>query len=250
MGFGLAMLGGGLISGGLSYLGSKSQSDAAKSAARAGVSAEQANLDLQRRMWEVGRSDVAPWKEAGEEALKNLRREEETYRTAIRWPNTYRESPGFGWLQEQGIEALNRGASASGELDSGARSKDLLAYGQGLALQDYTGYLGRLETLMNRYAGTAGMGQTASGQLASMGQNYASNAGSALSSMGQAQAGGYINQANARTGLYNNLSNIASTGVNQYMLNNYLQNLGGGSFGASGFGSAGASASGFGNIAV
>jgi len=220
-----------VVGGGLAYLGSREQASAAESAANAQVAAGDRATQTQLRMFEQNRADLAPWRQAGERSLGDLERLQGTYESAIMNPNQYQRSPGYGWLQRQGIDALNRGASASGQLDSGARSKDLISFGQGLALQDYSGYLGRLESLMNRYAGTAQVGQTASGTLANLGQNTANNLASIYQGQGQAVAGGQINQANARTGLYNNLSNIGSNAANQYMLNNYLQNMGGGSAG-------------------
>ena len=118
----------------------------------------------------------------------------------------------------QGNKNINRQHAASGQFGSGRNQKDLMQYGQGLALTDYQGYLGRLESLMNRYAGTSQVGQTASGQLAGLGANAANQVGSA-------NYASEINQGNARTGLYQNLSNIGTTATNQFMLNNYLQNM-------------------------
>ena len=100
-----------------------------------------------------------------------------------------------------------------------------MQYGQGLALTDYQGYLGRLESLMNRYAGTAQVGQTASNTLAGLGTNVANQIGANSIYAGQAGAASQINQANARTGLYQNLSNIGTNAINQGMLNNYLGNM-------------------------
>jgi hypothetical protein len=43
---------------------------------------------------------------------------------------------------------------------------------------------------------------------------------------GNAMAGSAINQANARTSMYQNFSNIGSNAVNQGLTYNYLQNMG------------------------
>lgn len=228
---GAAILGSSIIGGGLGLLGSKEQSSAAKRAAESQVAAGDRATQAQLEMYYQSRKDLAPWRLAGERSLADLEREQGLYADVVHDPNLYKESPGYGWLQQEGIEALSRGASAAGKLGSGQYSKDLLRFGQGLALQDYSGYLGRLESLMNRYAGTAQVGQTASGTLANLGQQTGTNLGNIYTGMGQAQAGGYINQANARTGLYSNLANIGSNAMNQYMLYNYLGNLGGGGSG-------------------
>jgi hypothetical protein len=169
-------------------------------------------------MYAQNREDLAPWREAGERSLADLERVQGTYEGAVMDPGQYVESPAYNWLQEQGIDAINRKAAAQGQFGSGRNQKDLMQYGQGLALTDYQGYLGRLESLMNRYAGTSQVGQTASGQVAGLGANAANQ-------VGAAQYAGEINQGNARTGLYQNLSNIGTTAANQFMLNNYLQNM-------------------------
>ena len=54
---------------------------------------------------------------------------------------------------------------------------------------------------------------------------------------GNAQAGGVINQANARTGMYQNLANIGTNYANQSALNNTLQNMGNTGGGGSGYSS-------------
>lgn len=217
---------------GSSLASGENQSDAAREAAQLQAAGGDRALAFQREQY----ANLAPWRQFGEKGLQDLTGAQQKYAGAvddygrlINDPSSYTQSPGYGWLQQQGIDALNRGASASGKLDSGERSKDLMAYGQGLALQDYggavqrqSGYLGRLESLMNRYAGNAGIGQTANTQ----GQNIAGNMGNIAMNQGNAQAGGVINQANARTGMYQNLANIGTNYANQSALNNTLQNMG------------------------
>jgi hypothetical protein len=215
-----------LVGGAASYFGSKNQEKAAKDAAKYQMEGMDEATKLQWKMYRKNREDLAPWREAGERGLENLERMQGTYEGAVMDPNQYKESPGFDWLQQQGIGAVNRGAAARGMSGTGRNDKDMMQYGQGLALQDYQGYLGRLESLMNRYAGTSQVGQTASNTLAGLGQNAANQMGSYSIYGGQAQAGGEIGQANARTGLYSNLSNIFSNSVNQGITSGYLQNMG------------------------
>jgi len=217
MGIETAILGSAIIGGGLSYLGSKEQSSAAQSAANTQAAAADRAAQLQYQMFQENRSDLAPWRAAGGRSLADLERLQGTYESAVMNPNQYKQSPGYGWLQQQGLDALQKSGAAGGV----PITRDAIRFGQGLALQDYTGYLGRLD----RYAGTAQVGQTASNNLAALGQNYAGNVGNIYQNAGNAIASGQINQANARTGLYSNLSNIGSNAVNQYMLSNYLSNL-------------------------
>lgn len=227
MGVTEAIIGGSAILGaGASIFGAKSQSDAAKDAARAQGKAADRATEAQLEMYYQSREDLAPWREAGTRGLADLERIQGTYEGAIMDPNQYVESPAYNWLQEQGINALDRRASAAGTRGSGGHSKDLIQYGQGLAKTDYGGYLSRLESLMNRYAGTSNVGQTSTATTATLGANAANQIGQNALYAGNAQAWGQIGQANARTGLYNNLSNIGSNAVNQYMTYNALQNMG------------------------
>ena len=207
----LAIVGGSIIGGALANRGAKKAGDAAADAA-------DAQTKVQWNMYNQNREDLAPWREAGVRSLADLERVQGTYEGAVMDPNQYKQSPGYNWLEQQGRAAVNRQSAAQGQFGSGRHQKDLMQYGQGLALQDYQGYLGRLESLMNRYAGTSQVGQTASGQIAGLGANAANQVGSA-------QYASQINQGNARTGLYQNLSNIGTNATNQFMLNNYLQNM-------------------------
>jgi hypothetical protein len=223
-------------SGVLSYLSSENEADAARDAAKYQQQGADRAADVQWDMYKQNRKDLAPWREAGGRGLEDLERVQGTYEGAVMDPGSYEKSPGYNWLQQQGINAIDRGAAAGGMSGSGRNSKDLMQYGQGLALQDYQGYLGRLESLMNRYAGTAQVGQTASSTLAGLGANAANRVGSYDLYGGNAQAGGEINQANARTSMYQNFSNIGSNAVNQGMTYNYLQNMGQQPSGSSGSG--------------
>ena len=200
-----------VIGGGLSYMSSREQADAARQGA-------DAQAQVQWDMYDQNRKDLAPWREAGERSLADLERVQGTYEGAVMDPNQYKQSPGYDWLRKQGEDAINRRSAAQGQFGSGRNQKDLMQYGQGLALQDYQGYLGRLESLMNRYAGTSQVGQTSSSLVAGLGANAANQ-------VGQAAYASQINQGNARTGLYQNLSNIGSNAVNQGMMYNYLGNM-------------------------
>jgi hypothetical protein len=214
------------VSAGLSYLSSRDQADAARDAAKYQTEGMDAATKAQMEMYYQGREDQAPWREAGGRDLANLERVEGMYEAAIMDPGQYKESPGYNWLQKQGEAAIGRKSAAQGQFGSGRHDKDLMQYGQGLALQDYQGYLGRLGSLMDRYAGTSGVGQTSANQSALLGANTANQVGSYNIYGGQAQGGMAINQGNARTGLYGNLSSIFSNSVNQGITGNYLGNMG------------------------
>ena len=220
-----AVVGSALVGAGASYLSSENASDASKDAAEQQRQGADRATEAQLEMYYRSRKDLAPWRQAGKRGLADLERLQGTYEGAVMDPNQYKQSPAYDWLRQQGNANINRQAAASGQFGSGRNQKDLMQYGQGLALTDYQGYLGRLESLMNRYAGTAQVGQTASNTLAGLGQNTANQIGQNSIFAGQAGAASQINQANARTGLYQNLSNIGTNAINQGMLYNYLGNM-------------------------
>ena len=68
----------------------------------------------------------------------------------------YSASPGYQFQMDQGLQALERSASARGMLASGNTSADILGYSQGLASQDYGSWLDRLNGLGQQGVGIAG----------------------------------------------------------------------------------------------
>lgn len=227
MSWAAAIVGGSAVIGaGISYAGSRQQSSSANSASRYGKSQMNQARQRYREQFNLIEKSYAPWREAGLEDLADLDRIQEQYEGAIQDPNKYIQSPGYDWLQQQGVSAIDRGAASRGKLDSGQNQKDLVAFGQGLASQDYGNYLARLENLMGTYTRGSQTGFNATSAVA-QNRRWSMDADASLR---MAKAGmntaGQIGQANAQTGFYNNLSNIGSNAVNQYMLYNYLQNIG------------------------
>lgn len=90
----------------------------------------------------------------------------------------FRQSPGYQFALQQGLQAAQRGTAAQGLTGSGAEARELQRVGQGLASQEYGQY-------QNRLANLAGMGQTAAQQAA----QQAYGTGQQLSGLGQYYAG-------------------------------------------------------------
>jgi hypothetical protein len=226
MSWSAAIIGGSsIIGGGLGYMGYRQQANTlgnmSKQQKKYGREARQ---DYKKALKNIKRN-LAPWISAGEGSLEDLLRIQDQYESVIQDPNEYIQSPGYNWLQQQGIQAIDRGAAARGKLDSGQNQKDLMQFGQGLASQDYGNYLSRLENLMNQYTRTSQMGQNATSQRNQY--EFGTAQGKAnvrMQSLGQ-QGSTQLGLANAQTGLYNNLASIGSNAANQYMLYNYLNNL-------------------------
>jgi len=70
--------------------------------------------------------------------------------------SAYSTSPGYQFQMDQGLQALERSASARGMLASGNTSAYILGYSQGLASQDYSSWLDRLNGLGQQGVGIAG----------------------------------------------------------------------------------------------
>lgn len=66
------------------------------------------------------------------------------------------QDPSYAWRLAEGQKALERGASARGNLLGGAQQKALMGYGQGMASQEYANQFGRNMSLANLGYGAAG----------------------------------------------------------------------------------------------
>lgn len=97
--------------------------------------------------------------------------------------DNYRNSTGYQFRLNQGLNAVNSGYAGAGTVKSGAAMKAINDYGQGMASQEFGNYLAAL-------GNQQGLGLSAASAQAGVGQNYANS----LSNIYQANAG---NQANA-----------------------------------------------------
>lgn len=119
----------------------------------------------------------------------------------------FQETPGYQFAFNQGVQALDRSAASRGRLLSGAQDKALTRYGIGTGNQEYGNYLNRLSSM-------AGVGQTATGSVASAGQNFAQGGSNALMAGGNAVANGLNNAAGARASGYINSANAWGSAIN------------------------------------
>lgn len=138
------------------------------------------------------------------------------------------KSPGYDFRFDEGVRAMDRSASARGQLMSGGQMRELQRYGQGLASSEFNNYANRLATI-------AGIGQSANftggqlgGQIAGQVGTSAANIGQSIMAGGSALASGQIGSANA-----------VSQGIGNIASNPWLQQWGSGLF-SSGAASTGA----------
>ena len=168
------------------YSSSKSSKEAAKSQREAA----QASQDWQERVYYQTREDMAPWMEAGEEALGTLRAK------VGAGPGEYEKSPYYNFLLEEGVKARERGAAAKGMLESGAEQKGLTEWGQKLASTDYQTWLNDWYKSLTPLQSLAGLGQTTAQQTSALGTQQAGQIGQNILAGGQARAAGQLGQAN------------------------------------------------------
>jgi hypothetical protein len=155
-------------------------------------------------------------------------------------------TPGEQFMLQQGEQAINNNASASGTIGNTGTDRALMNYGENLASTDYQQvynnalqqyqqsynvYQNNQANQWNRLASLAGMGQVSAGQLNSAGQSASGNVANILGTTGAqvgqninnaaaANASGYIGQANSYGGALSNLSNLGSTLSLASLLNN------------------------------
>lgn len=123
----------------------------------------------------------------------------------------YQADPGYAFRLAEGQKALERSAAARGGLYSGRAMKDMNAYAQGQASQEYGNAYNRYQSNQNnqynRLASLAGVGQTANNALAQSGQNYANQVGNLTMTNAANQGNAGLVAANARSSGYAGLGN-------------------------------------------
>lgn len=90
--------------------------------------------------------------------------------------------PGYNFRLEQGVNALDRSASARGGLYSGAAAKALTEYGQGMGSAEYGNYYDRL-------GGQAAIGYNSAGQQAGLAAGLGANEANVISGAAGNRAG-------------------------------------------------------------
>ena len=204
IGMGAAILGSAAIQAGAGYLSGKAGADAASDAQAAAQRRLDSGLDF-------AKAKFRPFRTAGLAALDDLN-------ALFLSPDgtdisPFLETPGYQFIQDQGLDAINRAQAAGGRLVSGETLEAASQFNQGLASTQFDNYVNRLMSL-------AGMGFDATSNItgAALG---ASSAGANLA-YGTGLAGGA-----ARQGMYDAFGNAANGAIGNAIFADYL---GGGNF--------------------
>lgn len=159
-------------------------------------------------------------------------------------PGDLTNDPGYQFREEQGAAPLTTGASASGNMLSGATQQALARYNQNFASNEYNNAYQRAQgaytTNLAALGGAAGMGQQAANQLGGYGMGY----GNTLANIGAQQAG-YANQYGSNLAnlslMQGNVNAGLATGEQSaaFMQGQHLQDIGSGNMGGGGGGGQG-----------
>jgi len=144
-------------------------------------------------------------------------------------PGEFTESPGYQFTLGEGMKGIERMASATGRLGSGASMKAGARYAEGLASLEYDNFLRRYYESLNPYFSLAGMGQLSAGQSGQNALTAGGQIGQSYMAGGQAQAAGQLGGAYPYSQFANwGASNLMNYGVNQMQQpqqpQNYLTN--------------------------
>ena len=203
----------------------KTQARATEAAADVSLQAVQEAIAAERELFEISREDLAPYREVGTQALRDLAGTldprggfpgERAF--TFDFPTEeFEGDPGYQFRLAEGQKAIERSAAARGGLLSGRTLKDIERFAQGTASVEFQRAYGRqfqealteyesgrlnLTERFNRLAALAGIGQTTSTTLAGLGQATGANIGRTTLSGGQTVADLITQGANARASGY------------------------------------------------
>jgi hypothetical protein len=206
----VAIGGSALIGAGASIIGGNKAANAQTNAANQATAIQQAQLAEAQRQYDQGRTDLAPYREAGYTALGQLARgtaDGGEFNRDFTMAD-YEADPGYQFRLDQGNRGIEASAAARGGVLSGGTLKALAKYNSGMASQEYGAAYDRFRTnttdRYNRIANVAGVGQQAVGTGISAGQanTQTQQAGANaiadnVLSAGNARASSYVNTSNA-----------------------------------------------------
>ena len=252
----IGALGGGLLGGIGSIISANKQAEAERAAIAEQQREFNASQAFAKQQWDVTQANQAPFLKAGQGAVAQLSSLTSTPGQGLLTPwagqftaptaEQAQQTPGYQFAFQQGLQALDRGAAARGNLLTGGTGEAEQQYGQGLASQTYQQTFNNALTQYqqaynefqqnqanqyNRLAGLAGTGQTTAGTLgnqaggvtntiANLGTQNASTIGNYLQNLGSANASGYA-------GAFNNLGGALTNAGSWASLQSLLQQPGG-----------------------
>jgi len=173
-------------------------------AAKAQTRAAQQAADVQERMYQQTRADLAPYRDMGTTAMGRYgdllgMRGPDSYQAALQG---YTQSPFLARMVGDTVGAVDASRAARGGLFSGGTAQEIGDRAGQLYLGDFNNYLSRL-------GGLADTGQNAAAQTGNFGANAAAGQANAYQAAGAARAQNAINTGNS-------INNALSQGAQLY----------------------------------
>lgn len=221
------------ISVGGSLIGGAMQSDAAQSAADTQAATAANQMELQKQIFNIQNAQQSPYRAAGYSTLNRL---------GSMLPGTYTQydaqgnpigtatgtdyltrqftnqdlnanlAPNYAFQLEQGRQATQNAANATGGLVGGNALKAIQDYSQNFAgnayQQAFNNYQTQRGNIYNTLASMAGLGQAANQQSNTLATNYGTNVANLATGAAAAQAAGQVGSANAISNALGNAGNM------------------------------------------
>lgn len=202
------------LAGAIGQGGSQAGGDMAWNAALGGRQDAQAANSQNQAEAKKAREAVSPWTSAGGSALNKISNllglghfvnNNGTYEldnSNVKGDQDnalagFQTSPGYQWRKTEGVNALDRSASAKGRTLSGGQIKAVQSFGDGLASDEYRNYIGDLTNVSGTGASaTSGANATSAG-LVQGGSNALVQGGNMMMQGGMARGSAYERGANA-----------------------------------------------------
>ena len=198
-----------------SVTGANKQAKAAQNAANIQAEAAEKASQIQKDMFEQVRSDLNPYRTAGNDALAQLMGKMQPngfFNQTYSGQDIY-DDPSYQFRVNQGTNAIQGGAAAQGGLLSGATLKALQNYGQESASQEYQNAYNRFNAdqtnQYNRFYNLVGMGQNAAAQTGNAGTQTAQAIANNTMQGANSQAAGTIAAGNRTANTFNAVLNVA-----------------------------------------
>jgi hypothetical protein len=218
---------GGVMQGNAAQDAASAQQKAAQQAQALELQNQQAGVNFQTGEWTGQQAAEQPYQQLGQtsaNAYANLLNNPFTPPTLQQAEQT----PGYQFNLQQGTQAINENAAATGNLNSGNTGVALEKFGQGLAQntyqQAYSNALQAYNTNLGAASTGVNYGLNSTGQLGQFGQATANNLSnlyltggqqqaSQLNNAAAAKAAGDIGSANAYANMFNGITNSATQGL-------------------------------------
>ena len=187
----------------VSLMGTMVASRSASKAGRMALEGQQGAMAQREKFFDIGREDLAPYREIGNEAVDKMR-------SVFLEGNMdeFFESPDYGFRVSEGEKALERKQGQSGSRFGGKALKDAVRFGQEAGSQEFNNFFNRLRSISGLGASAAaGSANLAAGTGAGMASDVRTGtAGQVDAVAGQNQAiqGGFSNLMTLKT--YNDLT--------------------------------------------